>query len=54
MVRPVNCQALYTYNQFMGDAAVGFASVNLALRVIAIYKSDLRVVAVLVLAILGQ
>jgi hypothetical protein len=50
----VNCQALYSYNQFMGDAAVGFASINLALRVIAIYKQDKRVIAVLVLAILGQ
>jgi hypothetical protein len=52
--RPLNCQALYTYSQFMGDAAVGFASINLALRVIAIYKSDKIVMGVLVLAILGH
>jgi hypothetical protein len=38
----------------MGDAAVGFASVNLALRVIAIYKSDKRVMAFLIVVILGQ
>jgi hypothetical protein len=38
----------------MVDAAVGFASVNLALRVIGIYRSDLRVVIFLVLAIAGQ
>lgn len=38
----------------MGDAAVGFASVNLALRVVAIYKSDKIVMGVLVVAILGH
>jgi hypothetical protein len=50
----IDCQALYTFSQFTGDAAVGFASINLALRVIAIYKSDVRVVTVLVFLILGH
>jgi hypothetical protein len=50
----VDCQGLYTFSQFTGDAAVGFASINLALRVIAIYKSDVRLISVLVLFILGH
>lgn len=32
MYSEVNCQSLYTYNQLVGDAAVGLASINLALR----------------------
>lgn len=30
--REFNCQALYTFNQLAGDAAVGLASVNLSIR----------------------
>lgn len=29
---PLNCQALYTFNQVFGNAAIGLASVNLSLR----------------------
>jgi hypothetical protein len=50
----VNCQGLYSFNSIAGDAAVGFSSINLALRVIAIYKNDKRVLAGLLVIILGQ
>jgi hypothetical protein len=30
--RVLNCQALYTFIQLAGDAAVGLASINLAIR----------------------
>ena len=30
--RPVNCQALYTYNQVFGNATIGLASINFSLR----------------------
>jgi hypothetical protein len=55
LLRPnINCESLYTFTQFAGDAAVGLASINLAIRVVAIYKSDKRVMAALFLLICGQ
>ncbi|KZT03779.1 uncharacterized protein LAESUDRAFT_659051 [Laetiporus sulphureus 93-53] len=50
----VNCQALYTYNQFLGDGAVGFASINLSIRTIAIWSQNKYITALLVCVILGH
>lgn len=50
----VNCQALYTFNQLAGDAAVGLASINLSLRTIAVYANSKYIIGLLVLVILGH
>lgn len=50
----INCQALYTFNQLAGDAAVGFASINLSLRTMAIWSHDKIIIIPLVLVILGH
>ncbi|KAJ3556814.1 hypothetical protein NM688_g1815 [Phlebia brevispora] len=50
----VNCQALYTYNQLVGDAAVGLASINLAIRTMALWSMNPYIVAPLVLIIFGH
>ncbi|KAJ7597784.1 hypothetical protein C8J56DRAFT_328364 [Mycena floridula] len=50
----INCQALYTFNQLAGDAAVGLASINLSLRTIAVYGNSKWITALLVLVILGH
>lgn len=50
----VNCQALYTYNQLVGDAAVGLASINLAIRTMALWSQRLYIVVPLVIIILGH
>ncbi|KAH7912383.1 hypothetical protein BJ138DRAFT_801847 [Hygrophoropsis aurantiaca] len=49
---PVNCQALYTFNQVLGNAAIGLASINLSLRTIAVWSQNKYVVILLVLVIL--
>ncbi|KAI0763032.1 hypothetical protein BD413DRAFT_213369 [Trametes elegans] len=54
VTRPVNCQALYTYNQVFGNAAIGFASINLSLRTMAVWSQALSVVLFLVILILGH
>ncbi|KAI0090322.1 hypothetical protein BDY19DRAFT_765871 [Irpex rosettiformis] len=51
---PVNCQALYTYNQVFGNAAIGLASINLSLRTIAVWSQNTYLVVALVLVILGH
>ncbi|KAH9914943.1 uncharacterized protein B0H18DRAFT_1087703 [Fomitopsis serialis] len=50
----VNCQALYTFDQLAGDAAVGFASINLSIRTMAVWSQNLWVVIPLVFVILGH
>ncbi|OAX33737.1 hypothetical protein K503DRAFT_495445 [Rhizopogon vinicolor AM-OR11-026] len=50
----INCQALYTFNQLAGDAAVGLASINLSLRTIAIWSDNKLVIVLLVLIIIGH
>lgn len=50
----VNCQALYTFDQLAGDAAVGLASINLSIRTMAVWSQNLYIVIVLVLVILGH
>ncbi|KAI0918715.1 hypothetical protein AcV5_002633 [Taiwanofungus camphoratus] len=51
---PVNCQALYTYNQVFGNAAIGLASINLSLRTMAVWSQSWYIVIPLVLVILGH
>ncbi|KAG8994081.1 hypothetical protein FRB90_000538 [Tulasnella sp. 427] len=50
----LNCQALYVFNQLMGNIAIATASTLLMLRTIAIWSRNLIVVVPLVLLALGQ
>ncbi|KAF8887540.1 hypothetical protein BD779DRAFT_1611503 [Infundibulicybe gibba] len=50
----VNCQALFTFNQLAGDAAVGLASINLSIRTMAVWSQNRYIIALLVLIILGH
>ncbi|KAF7335494.1 hypothetical protein MVEN_02202900 [Mycena venus] len=50
----INCQAIYTFNQFAGDAAVGLTSMNLSLRTIAIWAQNTYIKILLTLIILGH
>ncbi|CCL99581.1 uncharacterized protein FIBRA_01599 [Fibroporia radiculosa] len=50
----INCQALYTFNQLAGDAAVGLASINLSIRTMAVWSQSLYIVIPLVIVILGH
>ncbi|KAL4246699.1 hypothetical protein ABKN59_009039 [Abortiporus biennis] len=52
--KEINCQALYTFNQFGGNTAMGSASINLAIRTMAIWNRNLYVVVPLVVIILGH
>ncbi|KAI0356006.1 hypothetical protein OH77DRAFT_1424304 [Trametes cingulata] len=54
VTRPVNCQALYTYNQIFGNASVGLASINLSLRTMAVWSQAWYIVGFLVAFILGH
>ncbi|THH32791.1 hypothetical protein EUX98_g1388 [Antrodiella citrinella] len=50
----INCQALYTFEQLGGNASIGLSSINLAIRTMAIWNMDRRIVIPLVLVILGH
>ncbi|KAH7928831.1 hypothetical protein BV22DRAFT_170973 [Leucogyrophana mollusca] len=50
----LNCQALYTFTEFVGNAACGFASINLALRVVAIWVQNKWIIGLVVVIILGH
>ncbi|KAJ7138383.1 hypothetical protein C8R44DRAFT_944995 [Mycena epipterygia] len=50
----INCQAIYTFNQFAGDAAVGLASINLSLRTLAIWSQNMWIKIFLAVIILGH
>lgn len=50
----VNCQALYTFNQCVGNAAIGLASINLSLRTMAVWSKKWYIVVALVLVIMGH
>ncbi|TFK46834.1 hypothetical protein OE88DRAFT_1637731 [Heliocybe sulcata] len=50
----INCQALYTFNQLTGQATIGFASMNLAIRTMAIWSQRRYIVIPLVIVILGH
>ncbi|KAF8635442.1 hypothetical protein AX15_000425 [Amanita polypyramis BW_CC] len=50
----INCQALYTFNQVAGNFSIGTASINLALRTMAIWSRKWYIVVPLVAVILGH
>jgi len=50
----INCQALYTFNQLAGNAAVGLASINLSIRTMAVWSQNKYIIGFLVLLILGH
>ncbi|KAF8918616.1 hypothetical protein CPB85DRAFT_1430319 [Mucidula mucida] len=50
----INCQALYTYNQVLGNAAIGLASINLSLRTIAVWSRSIYIVVPVIMVILGH
>ncbi|KZT21539.1 hypothetical protein NEOLEDRAFT_1073397 [Neolentinus lepideus HHB14362 ss-1] len=50
----INCQALYIFAQLVGNMSIGFASINLSVRVMAIYSMNLYIVIPLVVLILGH
>ncbi|KAJ3715142.1 hypothetical protein C8R42DRAFT_646068 [Lentinula raphanica] len=50
----INCQALYTFNLFIGAASIGLASINLSLRTIAVWAQRRYIVVPLILLILAQ
>lgn len=52
--KEINCQALYTFNQLSGDAAVGLASINLSIRTTAIWAHNKYIIVLLILIILGH
>ena len=52
--REIDCQALYIFNQVFGNAAIGFASINLSLRTIAVWSQSLYIIIPLVAIILGH
>lgn len=53
-VSPIDCQVLFTFNQIAGDAAVGLASINLAIRTVAIWSYSKFIIGGLVLIIFGH
>ncbi|KAJ7735802.1 hypothetical protein B0H16DRAFT_1575406 [Mycena metata] len=52
--KEINCQAIYAFNQFAGDAAVGLASINLSLRTLAIWGQNKWIKILLIVIILGH
>ncbi|KAI0356002.1 hypothetical protein OH77DRAFT_1538306 [Trametes cingulata] len=50
----INCQSLYTFNQIMGQASSGLASVNLSIRTMALWSHNKLVVIPIVVVILGH
>ncbi|KAH8829306.1 hypothetical protein DL96DRAFT_1597609 [Flagelloscypha sp. PMI_526] len=51
---PIDCQSLYTFNQCVGNASIGLASINLSLRTMAVWSQKYYVVIPLVIVILGH
>jgi len=50
----INCQALYTFNQLAGNAALGLASINLSIRTMAVWSQNRYIIGILVLIIMGH
>jgi hypothetical protein len=50
----VDCQALYTFNQVVGNAAIGAASINLSIRTIAVWSQNKWIIYPIVAVILGH
>ncbi|KDQ58622.1 hypothetical protein JAAARDRAFT_128548 [Jaapia argillacea MUCL 33604] len=51
---PINCQALYTFNQFCGNATIGLASINLSIRTMFLWLRKWYIVGPLVVIIIGH
>ncbi|KDQ58621.1 hypothetical protein JAAARDRAFT_193167 [Jaapia argillacea MUCL 33604] len=51
---PINCQALYTFNQFCGTATIGLASINLSIRTMFLWLQKWYIVGPLVVIIIGH
>jgi len=50
----LDCQALFTFAQLTGQAAIGFASINLAIRAMAVWLWKCYIVIPLTILILGH
>ncbi|KXN86499.1 hypothetical protein AN958_09971 [Leucoagaricus sp. SymC.cos] len=50
----IDCQAIFTFNQIAGDAAVGLASISLSIRTIAVWAQNRYIIGFLILVILGH
>ncbi|KAJ3818933.1 hypothetical protein F5880DRAFT_1680548 [Lentinula raphanica] len=50
----INCQALCTFNMFIGAASIGLASINLSLRTMAVWAQRRYIVVTLILLTLAQ
>ncbi|KAK7441807.1 hypothetical protein VKT23_016469 [Stygiomarasmius scandens] len=50
----LNCQPLYVFCQVMGNFAIGFSSVNLCVRTLAVWKGNKYVIYAVVAMILGH
>ncbi|OJT03932.1 hypothetical protein TRAPUB_5385 [Trametes pubescens] len=50
----IDCQALYTFNQIMGQSASGLASINLSIRTMALWSHHRWIVIPIVIIILGH
>lgn len=51
---PINCQVLYTWNQFGGNTSIGAASSLLMLRTVAVWNKKLYIIIPLALISAGQ
>jgi hypothetical protein len=50
----VDCQALYTFNSCVGNAAIGLASINLSLRTMAVWSQRWYICVPLIAVIMGH
>ncbi|KAF9522688.1 hypothetical protein CPB83DRAFT_91560 [Crepidotus variabilis] len=51
---PINCNVVYAFMRFFGKGALAFASINLALRTIAVWERNKYVTTGLALIMLGE
>ncbi|TRM62234.1 hypothetical protein BD626DRAFT_498566 [Schizophyllum amplum] len=51
---PINCRAVFIFNQLAGNAAAGLASINLSLRTMAVWSQNKWVVSGLILLMFGH
>ncbi|KAI8969472.1 hypothetical protein BD414DRAFT_396837, partial [Trametes punicea] len=54
ITRPIDCQAISRFFQVLGNASIGFASINFSLRTMVVWSWQRPVVIFLVLASLGH
>ncbi|KDQ58625.1 hypothetical protein JAAARDRAFT_674621 [Jaapia argillacea MUCL 33604] len=51
---PINCQALYTFVQFCGNATIGLTSINLSIRTMMLWLGKWYIIGPLVVIIIGH